>query len=56
MSVEYHKDSDGHLMLDENDELIPDTICICAAWNESECCCGAWMKKDYYDWDKDENC
>lgn len=41
-SMDYHKDFDGNFILDENDEMIPMYICICAAWSENECVCGAW--------------
>lgn len=51
MLVEYHKDCDGNLILDEENKPIPLEVCICAAWNANECCCGAWMRKDYYGWD-----
>lgn len=49
--TDYHKDSDGNILLDENGEPIPTTICICAAWEPSECCCGAWnnVYNDWYD-------
>lgn len=38
---EYHAE-DGEPILDENGEPIPKHICICAAHNAYECCCGAW--------------
>ena len=30
------------LVLAEDGEPIPKPVCICAAHNDSECCCGAW--------------
>ncbi len=40
--VEYHVDFDGDLILDENDQPIPKTICLCFARSLYECVCGAW--------------
>jgi hypothetical protein len=39
---EYHTYDEGSLILDEDNNPIESHICICAAWEESECCCGAW--------------
>jgi hypothetical protein len=42
----------GHeLMLDERDQPIPDTICICFAHSPFECCCGAWNGVDSTTWE-----
>jgi hypothetical protein len=38
----YHTNYDGSLILDENNEPIEAHICLCAAHDSSECCCGAW--------------
>lgn len=48
--TEYHTQYDGSLILDENGEPIPKTVCICAAWEPSECCCGAWDDVDSDSW------
>lgn len=33
---------DGRPLLDEHNEVIPASICLCAAHCSAECCCGAW--------------
>lgn len=47
---EYHRDYDGNIILDENGEPIPLSICICAAWEPNECVCGAWDDVDINEW------
>jgi len=42
------------LVLDEQGEPIPSTICICAAHEPNECCCGAWDDVDPVEWYSDE--
>lgn len=37
-------------LLDENDQPIPRTICLCAARSPNECCCGAWDDVDLDDY------
>jgi hypothetical protein len=39
--MDYHADSDGNLILDEDGNPIDSKVCICAAWNPYECVCGA---------------
>lgn len=36
-------------LYDEFDNMIEATVCLCAAWSEYECCCGAWSfeESDY---------
>jgi hypothetical protein len=51
MKKEYHKNSDGEYVLDEEGDKIPITTCLCHAFEPSECCCGAW--DDITDWDYD---
>lgn len=48
----YHVDFDGNIILDEDGEPIPTTICICHAFEPNECVCGAWDNVD--DWYDDE--
>ena len=36
---DYHKDSDGDFLLDEDGDPIPLSVCICHAYEASECCC-----------------
>lgn len=43
--TKYHLDYEGNYLLDEDGEKIPAHICICAAWDESECVCGAWGRE-----------
>jgi hypothetical protein len=38
----YHKDLDGNLILDGDEQPIPITVCLCFARSSSECMCGAW--------------
>lgn len=38
----YHKDEYDKYILDEYGEKIPNYICICAAYSDVECVCGAW--------------
>lgn len=52
--IEYHTQDDGSLMLDENGEPIPKTICICAAREPMECVCGAWDDVDLDTWYGDD--
>ena len=42
MTTQYHKNDDGELILDEDGDPIPDHICLCHAYEASECICGAW--------------
>lgn len=37
-----YDDGTYYLILDEEGNLIPSNICICAARAPSECACGAW--------------
>lgn len=40
---DYHADDDGVVLLSEYDNKpLSAYICICAAHNSYECCCGAW--------------
>jgi len=41
---QYHANDDGTLYLDEYGELVLSYICLCAAYSDSECCCGAWSR------------
>ena len=50
---EYHLNWDGKLLLDEQGEPIPKSICICFAHEPNECVCGAW--DDVEGWYDDEN-
>ena len=36
---DYHRDSDGELLLDEDGDPIPLSVCICHAYEPSECGC-----------------
>jgi hypothetical protein len=38
----YHADYDDTTLTFDNGDYIPETVCICAAHNANECCCGAW--------------
>lgn len=38
------------LILDENGHPISCDICLCAAREPSECCCGAWDDVDLHSW------
>lgn len=49
--IEYHVDLEGELILDSDGEPIPNTICLCHAYEPNECICGAW--DDVEDWDYD---
>ena len=49
MEVEYHKNSDGEFILDEDGDKIPTSLCLCNAHEPSECMCGAW--DDVEGWD-----
>jgi len=51
--MEYHKNYDGELILDEEGEPIPTDICLCHAYEPSECCCGAWDDIPYYEHEED---
>jgi hypothetical protein len=42
-----HVPSNPTPLLDDNDNPIPASTCICAAHSNSECICGAWS--GYYD-------
>ena len=45
------------LILDENNQPIPATQCICHAYEPAECVCGAWDDVDMDWWyDEDEPC
>lgn len=41
--------SSAQLILDENANPIPATVCLCSAYEPSECVCGAW--DDVKDWE-----
>lgn len=43
------------LILDENDQPIPASICLCYAREPSECCCGAWDDVDVNQWYSDDD-
>lgn len=47
---EYHVNSDGELILDEDGQPIPKTICLCYAREPLECICGAWDDVDINEW------
>ncbi len=44
---------DGSLILDDDGEPIPKTICICHAYNKFSCVCGAWDLDDDDEFDFD---
>ena len=51
--TDYHLNDDGSLILDEQGNPIPLTICLCAAREPYECVCGAWDDVDPNEWYRD---
>lgn len=50
----FHKNTDGEIVLDRDGEPIPSYICICAAREPFECCCGAWDDEDVESWYRED--
>lgn len=38
----YHEDSEGSVIIGEDNLPTPSYVCICSAYNPDECSCGAW--------------
>lgn len=44
------------LVLDEDGNPIPSSVCICNAFEPNECICGAWDDVDADSWYDDDDC
>jgi hypothetical protein len=41
-NTDWHLDSSGEYLVDENGDRIPAYVCMCFATNRYDCICGGW--------------